>query len=295
MKKKIILIVSAALLLLLLVLAIPAAAPIPLDEIKSYVITVDMRQDGTMDIKYHLEWTVLNDTREGALIWVQIGIPNSHADEIKRLSDNIAAVSNLSGDGSIVRVDFDRAYHAGETASFDFSIHQPYMYTLNKGAQTCSYSFTPGWFDEIEVKSLKILWNKANVATSNATGSEGEYLKWETSLGKGGRYKAKVTYPMGVFDISENMQARGSGIFVQVILWLMVGGYVVFKIFLATNLYKGGFGRSRAYGHWHHHHSCACAGCACACACAGGGRAGCSIKNFYGAGVPVHTLKDKLK
>lgn len=27
--------------------------------------------------------------------------------------------------------------------------------------------------------------------------------------------------------------------------------------------------------------ACACAGCACACACAGGGRAGCSKKDFY--------------
>lgn len=46
---------------------------------------------------------------------------------------------------------------------------------------------------------------------------------------------------------------------------------------------RGG-GASRRSGGGSHHSSCACAcasSCACACACAGGGRAGCSAKNFY--------------
>lgn len=50
----------------------------------------------------------------------------------------------------------------------------------------------------------------------------------------------------------------------------------------------GGFGSSGFGGGGH----CACASscaCACACACAGGGRAGCSAKNLYGA---VHLNRD---
>lgn len=50
----------------------------------------------------------------------------------------------------------------------------------------------------------------------------------------------------------------------------------------------GGFGGSGFGGGGH----CACASscaCACACACAGGGRAGCSAKNLYGA---VHLDRD---
>ncbi len=39
--------------------------------------------------------------------------------------------------------------------------------------------------------------------------------------------------------------------------------------------------------------ACACASsCACACACAGGGRAGCSVKNFYRVELPGHTPKE---
>ena len=53
----------------------------------------------------------------------------------------------------------------------------------------------------------------------------------------------------------------------------------------------GGFGGGGFGGGSH----CACASscaCACACACAGGGRAGCSAKNLYGA---IHLDKDSTK
>lgn len=46
------------------------------------------------------------------------------------------------------------------------------------------------------------------------------------------------------------------------------------------------------------HSSCACAhscACACACACAGGGRAGCSVKDFYNTNLKLSQLARKLK
>lgn len=46
------------------------------------------------------------------------------------------------------------------------------------------------------------------------------------------------------------------------------------------------------------HSSCACAhscACACACACAGGGRAGCSVKDFYNTRLKLSQLKRKAK
>ena len=50
----------------------------------------------------------------------------------------------------------------------------------------------------------------------------------------------------------------------------------------------GGVGR-RNNGGGNHHIGCACAcasSCACACACAGGGRAGCSVKDFHTVKMP---------
>ena len=59
--------------------------------------------------------------------------------------------------------------------------------------------------------------------------------------------------------------------------------------------FKAGGGHSRGGGAGRHSSgggcasSCACAcasSCACACACAGGGRAGCSVKDFYTVKLP---------
>ena len=46
----------------------------------------------------------------------------------------------------------------------------------------------------------------------------------------------------------------------------------------------------RSSSHYHSGHGCACA---CACACAGGGRAGCSTKDFYNTGLKLRQLELK--
>ena len=49
-----------------------------LDEIQSYIITIDPQNDATLKMKYSIEWKVLNDKSEGPLEWVKIGIPNKY-------------------------------------------------------------------------------------------------------------------------------------------------------------------------------------------------------------------------
>lgn len=294
--------IAALLAALLLLPCVWALAAGPLDEIKSYVVTVDVRRDGTMDIRYHVDWQVLDDTSEGPLTWVKIGIANSHADSIEAISPNIRKIGYLGEGGSYVRVDLDRAYNAGETVSFDFSLHQSYMYTLDNAAGTCSYSFVPGWFEEIRVDSCKVLWNKANVSSSNATGAQDDYLTWEaTSLEPGQMLSVNVSYPGGALDTLESMQVvqgsdHGSSAGEVIIPLLVFGGIVGMAIYgISKNRYRGGFGGGTYHGTTYH--GCACASscaCACACACAGGGRAGCSAKNFYGAGVQTDALHKRL-
>ena len=127
------------------------AAKNPLDESQEYTIQVDMRKDGTMDIKYHLDWKVLDDTSEGPLSWVKIGIPNKNVDEIKAQTDNIKKIEyNKQDRKTYVYVYFNRDYHKNEIVSFDFSIHQKNMYVIDEEDHTLRYSFTPGWFDEID-------------------------------------------------------------------------------------------------------------------------------------------------
>ena len=49
-----------------------------------------------------------------------------------------------------------------EILNIDFKIHQSYMYTLNEGS--CKYSFTPGWFNDINVRKLTIKWKSDKIS-----------------------------------------------------------------------------------------------------------------------------------
>ena len=289
----------------------PAYASEPLDEIQNYIITVNMRPDGTMDIRYHVEWKVLDDKKEGPLSWVKIGNPNYHVDEIKALSDNIKDISYLSDNGSYIRIDFDREYEKNEIVSFDYTIHQSYMYVLEDNNNICRYSFTPGWFDSIEVKNIQIRWNATNVLDSTCTKNDDGYLVWEGSLGFGERLNASVRYNMDVFTVDHDKQyteeSNESSSDCKKIIIIIIAILVIVFIIAVIVAYidddynnHSGFG-GRSHTTYIHHSSCvrsSCAcvhSCACACACAGGGRAGCSKKDFYKTNLKTEDLEKVLK
>jgi len=299
-----------------------AGADSHLDEIEKYNIKIDVEKDATLDMTYHIEWKVLDSTSEGPLTWVKIGIENQYVDNLKALSDSISAISTMNDGGDYVRLDLDRSYQAGETVPLDFSIHQSHMYTQESDGGV-SYNFTPGWFDGADVKSLAITWNNENVESSDATKTEGNYLLWTTSLAAGERYSVSVRYGAGALAPTGDTQTieksgdtayidnsgidtsgygydgdSGSGIVIVIFIIIFIIIIIAAAIRAAGGGgYRGGFGGTRFIGYGGGGHcACACAcGCACACACAGGGRAGCSAKNFYGASANASALKRVLK
>ena len=110
--KKIRLFLSLALCLALLasVLCVTAQAK-DLDEIQNYTITVDVNQDGTLHMVYHIDWLVLDSTSEGPLEWVKVGIPNSHHQDLTGLSSAVRSIKGMSESGeTYARIDLDRAY-----------------------------------------------------------------------------------------------------------------------------------------------------------------------------------------
>ena len=298
-----------------------------LDEIQNYTIIIDPRLDGTLDMTYHIEWKVLNDSAEGPLSWVNIGIPNQHVDSITALSNTINAIdySSYQG-GSYVRIDFDRSYYKDEIVSFDFSIHQSYMYQIDQSKHQCSYTFVPGWFDEIEVKQITVYWNQKDVLITPSDSIENGYYVVSDTLSKGEKLSITVAYSLDSFqlntDTSQSSSQSGSqsnsissksnsqsgpksssqtssysddggGGF---LIFIIIIAFIVLFVINQDNYNNhSGFG---PHGRHHgprppiHHSSCvhsSCA-CACACACAGGGRAGCSKKDFY----RTNLTKDKF-
>lgn len=301
-------------LIAICILAIPneAFAKELLDEIQDYELIVDMRNDGTMDIKYHIEWKVLDDSSEGPLSWVKIGIPNKHVDEIQASSSNINEIKYMAESGkTYIEVHFDREYYANEIISFDFSIHQSHMYVIDEEDHLLRYSFTPGWFDEIEVKNIVIKWNDFNVIKSNSKQSENGYLVWNSSLSYGEKMNASVSYNLDAFNTNKDEQYKENEstidgmmviiIICVIILAIIVIGAIVCAVSDGYDDHSGFGGNRTSYHTTYIHHSscvshCACvSSCACACACAGGGRAGCSKKDFYATKLNSNMIQEVLK
>ena len=148
--------------------SVPAFAADNLDEIEDYTITVNVRQDGTLDIRYDVDWLVLSDKNGSEPVtWVKVGIPNKHVEEVNAITDNIESAKYYLDGGDFVRLDFNRKYFEGDRFQFSFVIHQSYMYQIEDDA--IKYGFTAGWFEEIEVKKITIKWNKNWVEESTAT------------------------------------------------------------------------------------------------------------------------------
>ena len=70
-----------------------AAAKGDLDEILNYTITIDVNEDATLTMLYHIEWKVLDSTSEGPLEWVHIGVGNKHFTKLTKLTSNIKTIS----------------------------------------------------------------------------------------------------------------------------------------------------------------------------------------------------------
>ena len=206
-----------ALLALVLALVIPASsawAKGDLDEIVNYTITVDVNDDATLNMVYHIEWKVLDSTSEGPLTWVKIGIPNNHYVSMKALSETVKKISYSPSGGSYARIDLDKAYYAGEVAAFDFELVQDYMYQVGRDNQgEAVYEFTPGWFDDIVVDKLEVRWNADKVQRIAPAGQQDKgYYTWTTPLNKGQRYTVTVAYPDDAFafDIDKTIQKGAS-------------------------------------------------------------------------------------
>lgn len=259
-----------------------------LDQIEQETIEVDVQEDGSAILTYDLDWRVLDSTSEGALSWVKIGIPNEYAEELTALSDSIDEISYYGDGGDYVRLDLDRGYEEGEVVDLKFSIHQHCLYEEN--ADEYLYEFTPGWFDDIPVDELTIRWEyDENTVSDMQKASEAAYQVVFRDLHPGEKVRVWVVYPKSDFlfqDEYEKSADSSSVWFVVFVVLVVVCGPAAYAFLLYARKNSGKpkdhYERNRGMGSVyvgsgrHHSHSSGCA-----CACAGGGRAGCSRKNFF--------------
>lgn len=230
-----------------------------LDEIEDYTIKIDMNEDGTMNMHYHIEWRVLDSTTEGPLEWVKIGVANKHVSKLTKKSDNIKKIKYVYDYGNYVRIDFKKKYYEGDVVSFDFSLTQSYMYQIHADG-TCSYIFTPGWFSDIRVKKATVRWNMNQMqkCTEGAT-TEGNYAVWTKSLNKGQKMTVQATFGQNAFKLDQNKQVSnaqkgGNGVDWDTIYIIIV---VIIIIIVFISSLRGGGGsyyRHSGFGYYPYHH-----------------------------------------
>ena len=352
-----------------MLLALPAAAAQAdapyaedgdMDYIRSYVVTVDPREDGSADITYDIDWQVIDGDQTDYLSWVKIGLPNAYAEDLTPLTDTISDLQYTGDGGSYAKVVFARRYYSPEVAAqnggesrvrFAFSVHQSHLFTLNDDG-TATFEFTPGWFDDLVVERMQVRWRGGDGFVADNSSEEDGYLIWEFGpMGHGQSANIHVTVPVTTaetFDPDAQLTAADYddggmtademiGILTVVIGLLIFAAALIIIVGSMTPDWGGGFGSgldpddwfwytngvhtihvartapppkgytrtdppknyhtgggsSRGGGVGRHNSgcasSCACAcasSCACACACAGGGRAGCTAKDFYTYKLP---------
>ena len=198
MKKSLALALLAALLIL-----IPFSfAAADLDEIENYYVTVDVRKDASADITYQVEWRVLDDTSEGPLEWVKIGLANRHADDLKALTDTIDSLQVITEDGdAYARVDLDRKYYQNEVVTFAFTLHQSNLCTVDESEGTVNFKFGPGWFNDLKVKNFIMRWNKQGVLSYSGSATEiDNYYCWKGALNKGEKGVVTIKYKEGTLS-----------------------------------------------------------------------------------------------
>ena len=280
----------------------------PLDEIEKYTISVKPNDDGTLNMTYYLRWKVLQEG-DGGVDFITVGVANRFVYDIEGLTSNIKKIRYTSDEGSTIRVDFTNTYHEGDVFEVKFKFRQERIFTLSNNE--VQYSFNPGWFDEIQVKKLVVLWDSKNVTHSNAFEEKSNQLRWETSLDFGETIEVNVVYDRNCFpnldpkkDYSNQTESPWA---ILIFIAITISFFVIISLF--SNIgkdkyqYSRGFSGRVRYVHFRHGRRrgyrrsgkeikppkvinggtggsgghCACA---CACACAGGGRAGCSRKDF---------------
>lgn len=202
-----IILTAAAVLLTVIISAVPVHAAAT-DEILNFTITVDVNEDASLNMTYHIEWKVLDDSI-GELEWIDLGVPNKYHENITPISET---VDYINDNGSSLAIYLDRGYKENETVTVEFSMTQDHMYQIDKYVEgETVYTFTPAWFDDFNVDNLNILWNAANAgAWQPECFEEDGYLVFNTSLSAGDRYTMSVTYPNDAFGFAVDRQQNST-------------------------------------------------------------------------------------
>lgn len=249
-------------LIALVPLAVPVAAGGPPDVINTYVVTVTPNDDGTLVMRYDLDYTATTDFPSGSA-YLEVGVPNS---DFQLLDWGpkpwVTSANAKTGGGSWVHLDFAQLPKAGDHFTINFTIKQSKM--AYPTGDDVSFKFTPGWFDFAEIKKLTINWKlpakdlvkKLDPAPAN----QGDNLAvWEAKdLAPNQKYTvslliAKAAFPKlseATTTTSDPDAATDNGWIIIVVLVVVLVIIVIIVIAVAAE--NGGYSGSSGGGGGYH-------------------------------------------
>ena len=304
-----------------------------LDLIELYEIKVDPRRDGTLDMEYHFIWKVLDDKSEGPMSWVRIGVANYYVSEFKALSDNIVSMEYSSDDGSHIEIHFNKSYYENDICDFRFSFHQSRIYTLKNGKCQYQFlngyfdeirveKYVIRWnsanveYTNIDTRDGEYIYFESPLSYGERVNIEVSYpMDVFEGLSKKSQYSKRTMTNREIILLSIALSIIGLGLGYGIFLSIrrrINNEYLLYRGFTGDRIHiYPGYSRinsvvgvdskgkriinpiSSSSSSGGHSSGGGCA-CACACACAGGGRAGCTRKDFYHTNLSVEELKSEL-
>lgn len=221
--------------------------------ITNFIVTVNTRDDGSLNMNYHVDWMVLDNSLKGRWKYIKVPICNHFYNSIKPISSNIENIGCINDNGSFIRIKFKDSYKPNDIISFDFSIHQSYMYSLDYENNKCTFSFSPIGYDNILINHAEVRWKKNSILTHNADSFDNDYLIWESKLDSGEFLNIFVEYDLNHFITDVNKQfvddhnepSINLSLPNCIIFILLLNMYVVFIFFLLLNSDNKSFSKNK--------------------------------------------------
>ena len=193
--------------------------------IPSYSVTLQPQASGAVQITYEQTWEVLS----GNIPWITVGLPNSSFSVVERGGAARSVAAQNSGGFVGVRVDLDRTYLPGERFNIRFVVLQNNLLERLTSEKKWRISFTPGWYDNAPLGSLKIVLvspvslDSYSLVTPVPSTSSGGSVTWEkTNLSPGSRFNVRVECLDGSFLTAtapaKNSRFPWSGLILVVVL-----------------------------------------------------------------------------
>ena len=191
-KLKILLIAALAIIMVFIFVPGRVLADTGTYKIDDYTVTLTPQPDGSVNIAYYQQWTVLS----GNIPWITVGLPNTSY-TITGSGNNAANIRDDSGSGwDGVYIGLDKTYYPNQSFAVSFTVNDRDLLTESTG--NWSINFTPGLYDNATIGTMDINLVSPinpNEYTFNPAPSSiiGNTITWEQTNLPGG-YQFNVTF-----------------------------------------------------------------------------------------------------